>query len=178
MEEKLKEISQNRNIRVSTSVKQTDKKQKKGRPVQGVGKLDKIGEEMEEDDGYTTPPEPESPPRKASTPAAATMLPASQQPQIPDLIEDKIRQTQLKGTKPIASGVIRGVKSLGAWAGGSLLATLRVRGAVEVDRDTFLAQGLAGARKGGDGDRAGAQAGGRGAGTEREKAVWNLGGWA
>lgn len=103
---------------------------------------------------------------------------ASQQPQTPDPIQDKLRKARMKGTKPIASGVIRGVESLGAWAGGSLLANLRVRGVVEIDRDTFLAQGLTGARKSGDGEKAGAQLGrGIGAEREREKGGLTLGGW-
>ena len=155
---KLKEISLNRHLQP---------------PKQS---LEKVGEgDVEESNapGTKTP--------KASTPAnpnPQAKIPASQQPQIPDSIENKLRHAQMKGSKPIPSGVIRGVESLSAWAGGSLLATLRIRGVVEIDRDTFLAQGLAGARKGGEGERVTVQTGGRGMAAAGEKGGWTLGGWA
>ena len=74
-------------------------------------------------------------------------VPASQAPQLPDPIEEKIRREQDKGTKPTVSGSIRGVESLGAWAGASLLVSLRIKGVVKIERDAFLQHGLAGARK-------------------------------
>ena len=73
--------------------------------------------------------------------------PASLAPQIPDPIEEKIRREQDKGRKSTVSGVIRGVETLGAWAGASLLVNLRIKGVVEIERDAFLQFGLAGARK-------------------------------
>lgn len=76
-----------------------------------------------------------------------TPTPASLAPQLPDPIEEKIRREQDKGTKPTVSGVIRGVETLGAWAGASLLVNLRIKGVVEIERDAFLQHGLAGARK-------------------------------
>jgi hypothetical protein len=47
-----------------------------------------------------------------------------------------------RGEKPRekTEGEIRGVKSLGVWCGGSLIAGLKVRGKVEVERDRFLSQ--------------------------------------
>ena len=36
-------------------------------------------------------------------------------------------------------GMIRGVKSLGTWAGASILAGARVKGILEVEREKFLA---------------------------------------
>ncbi len=65
----------------------------------------------------------------------------------PDEIGDKLRHDQQKESKPMVSGVIRGVETLGAWAGASLLANLRIKGVVDIDRDSFLQHGLAGARK-------------------------------
>ncbi|KAI9807137.1 MAG: hypothetical protein M1825_005855 [Sarcosagium campestre] len=62
----------------------------------------------------------------------------------PDPIEDKIRREAQKSDKPHVQGVIRGVESLGAWAGASLLAHLKVRGIVEVERERFLLHGLEG----------------------------------
>lgn len=76
-----------------------------------------------------------------------TPIPASLAPQIPDPIEEKIRREHDKGMRPAVSGTIRGVKSLGAWAGASLLANLRIKGVVEIERDAFLQYGLAGARR-------------------------------
>ncbi len=73
--------------------------------------------------------------------------PASLAPQVSDPIEEKIRREQEKGTKPTVSGVIRGVGTLGAWAGASLMASLRIKGVVEIERDAFLQYGLAGARR-------------------------------
>ena len=90
-------------------------------------------------------------------------LPASHQLHPPDPIAEKLHKAATRGTKPIVSGVVRGVESLGAWAGGSLMASLRIKGVVEVDRDVFLSTGLAGARKGG--------------GLEAGKLGWTLGGW-
>lgn len=78
---------------------------------------------------------------------AIKSIPASLAPQIPDPIEEKIRREHDKGTKPTLSGVIRGVESLGAWAGASLLVSLRIKGVVQIERDAFLQHGLAGARK-------------------------------
>lgn len=78
---------------------------------------------------------------------AINSIPASLAPQIPDPIEEKIRREQDKGTKRTLSGVIRGVESLGAWAGASLLVSLRIKGVVQIERDTFLQYGLAGARR-------------------------------
>lgn len=76
-----------------------------------------------------------------------TPTPASLAPPLPDPIEEKIRREQNKGTKPTVSGVIRGVETLGAWAGASLLVNLRIKGVVEIERDAFLQHGLAGARR-------------------------------
>jgi actin-related protein len=74
-------------------------------------------------------------------------LPASQTPLPPDPIEEKLRRDQNRGVKSTVSGVIRGVETLGAWAGASLLTNLRIKGLVEIERDTFLQYGLAGARR-------------------------------
>lgn len=76
-----------------------------------------------------------------------TSSPASLAPQTPDPIEEKIRRGQDKRTKPTVSGFIRGVETLGAWAGASLLVSLRIKGVVKIERDAFLQYGLAGARR-------------------------------
>ncbi|KAF2663154.1 actin-like ATPase domain-containing protein [Microthyrium microscopicum] len=80
----------------------------------------------------TTKPSPELP-----VPA----VPAHLAPQEPDFVRAK--SASRVGPSPI-SGVVRGVHSLGAWTGASLLASLRTRGLAEIERDKFLAGGLTG----------------------------------
>jgi len=79
-----------------------------------------------------------------TTPAAVI---AALEPQVPDPIEEKLRREEAKGSKPTVAGVIRGVETLGAWAGASLVAGLRIKGIVEIERDVFLQHGMAGARR-------------------------------
>ena len=119
---------------------------------------------------------------KASTtkdrPETNTSIPASLAPQVPDPIEEKIKREQNKGTKPTLSGVIRGVESLGAWAGASLFVSLRIKGVVEIDRDSFLQHGLAGARKDGEAGAAGGTQKGVSRPSFGGQTGWTLGPWA
>ena len=119
---------------------------------------------------------------KASTPKdrpeTNTSIPASLAPQVPDPIEDKIKREQNKGMKPALSGVIRGVDSLGAWAGASLFVSLRIKGVVEVERDSFLQHGLAGARKDGEAGAAGTTQKGVSRPSLGGQSGWTLGPWA
>ena len=122
----------------------------------------------------------------ASRPATDALAPipqasaASLQEQVHDPIAEKLQKDQLKGTKTPVSGRIRGVETLGAWAGGSLVASLKIRGTVEIYRDSFLQHGLAGARK--DTEAGTAQTrqsfGPNVPRTGSEKSGWTLGGWA
>ena len=109
-------------------------------------------------------------------------FPASQVPQIIDEIDEKLRKEQDKEAKPMVSGVLRCVESLGAWAGGSLLASLRIKGIVEIERDTFLQHGLAGAKRESEINNPpqqrksyGVEVGRSGIG---ERTSWTLGAWA
>lgn len=52
------------------------------------------------------------------------------------------RQLRIAAEQEGVKGVVRGVKSLGAWAGASLVAGLRVKGVHEVEREEFLKHGL------------------------------------
>ena len=117
----------------------------------------------------------DAPPAPTSQSSAASL-----QEQVHDPIAEKLQKDQLKGTKATVSGRIRGVETLGAWAGGSLVASLKIRGAVEIDRDSFLQHGLAGARK--DTETSTAQIrqsfGSNVPRTGSEKPGWTLGGWA
>ena len=106
---------------------------------------------------------------------------AGLEPQEPDPIEERIRYEESKGSKPMVSGIIRGVETLGAWAGGSLVAGLKVKGIVEVDRESFLQHGLSGAKKDSELNTV-AQRQSMGPGMPKagigEKTGWTLGTWA
>lgn len=99
-------------------------------------------------------------------------------PRIPDFVDEKLLKGQGVRTKPMQplAGCIRGVETLGAWAGASLLATLRIKGIVEIDRDVFLQYGLLGARR--DADAAPQKGLGSAMPKAGERANWTLGAWA
>ncbi|KAI4168384.1 MAG: hypothetical protein LQ343_006469 [Gyalolechia ehrenbergii] len=100
------------------------------------------------------------------------------QPQVEDEITEKLQKEKLKSSKATAAGEIRGVETLGPWAGGSLVASLKVKGVVEIDRDSFLTNGLAGAKKESEVVHA-AQRMSLGARSGLgEKTGWTLGAWA
>jgi len=74
---------------------------------------------------------------------------AFQQPE-EDAIDTKFAQLAVRNGPPPASlvgGTIRGVDTLGAWAGASLAAQQRIKGIVEVERDRYLKDGLQGANR-------------------------------
>lgn len=58
-----------------------------------------------------------------------------------DISEKMSREAAKRG--PVVQGVVRGVETLGAWAGASMIASLKVEGVLEVKRDDFLKNGLA-----------------------------------
>ncbi|KAL8768257.1 MAG: hypothetical protein Q9209_005488 [Squamulea sp. 1 TL-2023] len=99
-------------------------------------------------------------------------------PQVEDEITEKLEKDKAKRSTAEVGGEIRGVNTLGAWAGGSLVASLKVKGVVEIERDTFLAHGLAGAKR--ESELAAAtQRMSLGAKTALgEKNGWTLGPWA
>ena len=101
------------------------------------------------------------------------------EPQVEDQITQALEKEKEKRSAVTAAGEIRGVETLGAWAGGSLVASLKIKGVVEIDRDSFLVNGMAGAKM--ESEIASATSrmsiGARPAGpTEREG--WTLGAWA
>ena len=110
-----------------------------------------------------------------------TAVPASLAPTVHADIDERLRQDQEQYAKPTVSGVVRGVETLGAWAGGSLLASLRIKGIVEIEKDTFLQSGLAGAKRDGE-VSALSQQKSYGADMSRagigERTSWTLGAWA
>lgn len=116
---------------------------------------------------------------------------ASEAPQVVDEIDLKLMRQAEKFVKPLVAGVVRGIETLGAWAGASLFGGLRVKGVVAVERDAFLQYGLAGANKRDSGPAAGvagmgaarksyagADVTGKAGGIDGERSGWTLGAWA
>ena len=110
-----------------------------------------------------------------------TKVAAGFEPQTPDPVAEKLLLEAVKGLKPTVSGVVRGVETLGAWVGASLAASLRVKPVVEIEREQFQSQGLAGARRDVDVSVANARQS-YGQGLARPGApdatAWTLGAWA
>ncbi|KZF25266.1 actin-like ATPase domain-containing protein [Xylona heveae TC161] len=117
---------------------------------------------------------------KAEMPSDQT-VPAANSEQTSDPITEKLVREESKHAKPYIQGVVRGVETLGPWAGGSLMASLKARGTVDVEKEKFLQQGLAGASKEGD-IKGNFQRMSLGAATPRaggaERSGWTLGLWA
>lgn len=96
-----------------------------------------------------------------------------------NFIDEKLQRDD-KDAKPSIHGVIRAVESLGAWAGASLAASLKVRGLVEVEREKFLQHGLAGASRDVDMHAVLERRSGYGASVVKptgDRANWTLGEW-
>ncbi|KAB8230474.1 putative actin-related protein RO7 [Aspergillus alliaceus] len=93
-----------------------------------------------------------------------------------DPVEEKLRRTREKDTKRPVQGVLREVESLGPWAGASLVASLKTRSLVEIEREKYLQHGLAGASRDLDTHsyvsdrRSGLRSGG-------DRSSWTLAGW-
>jgi actin-related protein len=67
-----------------------------------------------------------------------------------DNMDVKIAQLAIRNGPPPACSigrVIRGVETLGAWVGASLIAQQRVKGIVEIERERYLQHGLQGASR-------------------------------
>lgn len=134
--------------------------------------------------------------KQQPAPQTTTTTIAALEGQVPDPIEEKLRRDQKrKDAKPSPdAGVVRGVETLGAWAGGSLLAALKVKCTVDIDKDSFLQHGLVGAKR--DVEQQQQQQPTTSAGVSQqqqrhshhgpqipragvvEKPTWTLGGWA
>jgi hypothetical protein len=106
-------------------------------------------------------------------PAESEKLDPSQEVPEIDFVEQKLRR-QNKDTPVPVQGVLREVESLGAWAGASLVTSLKLRGTVEIEREKFLQHGLAGASRDTEPPvpdrRSGLRAG--------DRSSWTLAGWA
>ncbi|KAJ5643600.1 uncharacterized protein N7484_006107 [Penicillium longicatenatum] len=107
----------------------------------------------------------------ASSPINEKPDPSKDEPEI-DFVEQKLRR-QNKDTPVPIQGMLREVDSLGAWAGASLVTSLKIRGMVEIEREKFLQHGLAGGTR--DSEPAPDRRSGLRAG---DRSSWTLAGWA
>ena len=159
--------------------KAADERRGRSRENRGKRAVDEKKRELREVSGnrYSAKKLDNDTERENQTPLeASTPTPASLAPQLSDPIEEKLRREQNKETRPSISGVIRGVHSLGAWAGASLLVSLRIKGVVEIDRDAFLQHGMAGARR--DAEASAAPQKGMSRPSMGLSSGWTLGPWA
>lgn len=62
-----------------------------------------------------------------------------------DYVEEQLQKQRAKNALPSLQGKLRQVESLGAWAGASLLTSMKIKGVVEIERERFLQHGLASA---------------------------------
>jgi hypothetical protein len=101
-----------------------------------------------------------------------------------DVIDQKLAHLSLRNGAPpscLVGGTIRGVETLGAWAGASLIAKERIKGIVEIERERFLQYGLQGATKEKDVSvvpQRMSMGPNVGRGSAGERVSWTLGVWA
>ncbi|KIX03342.1 uncharacterized protein Z518_06894 [Rhinocladiella mackenziei CBS 650.93] len=92
-----------------------------------------------------------------------------------DFIEERLYKQRSKDAPPTDPPVLRQVDSLGPWAGASLVASLKAKSSVEIEREKFLSHGLAGAHRDIDSTAISQRVtGAKGA----ERISWTLAGWA
>jgi actin-related protein len=67
-------------------------------------------------------------------------IPISERPHddLADRLSQQVLHSTTKDREKVVKGVVRGVETLGAWSGASLMASLRVKGKGEVEREEFL----------------------------------------
>jgi hypothetical protein len=67
-------------------------------------------------------------------------IPISERPHddLADRLSQQVLHSTTKDKEKVVKGVVRGVETLGAWSGASLMASLRVKGRGEVDKEEFL----------------------------------------
>jgi hypothetical protein len=95
-----------------------------------------------------------------------------------DFAEAKLMKQRNKEPQPQLQGVLRCIDSLGAWAGASLLTTLKVKSVVEIEREKFLSHGITGATRDGEASVVPQRMSSHGLGAKGvEKSSFTLGGW-
>ncbi|PGH34701.1 hypothetical protein GX50_02489 [[Emmonsia] crescens] len=96
-----------------------------------------------------------------------------------NFVDEKLERAN-RDSKPYTHGVLRQVESLGSWVGASLVASLKVKGIVEVEREKFLQHGIAGASRDSDLTHMAERRSGYGPSIGRsggERSSWTLGEW-
>ncbi|KLJ13279.1 hypothetical protein EMPG_11780 [Blastomyces silverae] len=96
-----------------------------------------------------------------------------------NFVDEKLERAN-RDAKPYMRGALRQVESLGPWAGASLVASLKVKGIVEIEREKFLQHGLGGASRDSDLTHMAERRSGYGPGIGRsggERSSWTLGEW-
>lgn len=74
------------------------------------------------------------------SPDANGGIPISERPHddLADRLSQQVLLSTTKDREKVVKGVVRSVETLGAWSGASLMASLRVKGRGEVEREEFL----------------------------------------
>lgn len=117
---------------IEAKVKSRKAQMKTARPIA-------VANESQEQDASSTNAETEP------SPTAPTYLQSPPPDPILASIQSRTTITLDFEDSSVASGTVRGIETMGAWAGASLMAGLRVKGAVEIERERFLQHGLLGA---------------------------------
>ena len=93
-----------------------------------------------------------------------------------DPVEDRLFKERSKNRYLTVSAVLRQVDSLGPWAGASIIASLKAKSFVDIERERFLSHGLAGAHR--DFDPSALHQQRTIAAKGNERTSWTLAGWA
>ena len=115
-------------------------KTKRWDPVVNYGSATEARKKARQSQG-TSMPVRVKPPDESETFGQAQQVPARDLYDKDDISEKLAREAAKRG-EPI-KGVVRGVETLGPWAGASLLSGLKIDGVLEVRRDDYLKHGLA-----------------------------------
>lgn len=75
-----------------------------------------------------------------TSPDANGGIPISERPHddLADRLSQQVLHSTTKDKEKVVKGVVRGVETLGPWSGASLVASLRVKGKGEIEREEFL----------------------------------------
>ncbi|KAK5193380.1 hypothetical protein LTR99_006932 [Exophiala xenobiotica] len=96
-------------------------------------------------------------------------------PVVGDFVEERLYKQKSKDASPSVPVTLRQVESLGPWAGASLVASLKAKSFVEIDREKFLSHGLAGAHRDIDTNITAHRLT---TAKSNERTSWTLAGWA
>ncbi|KAI1002119.1 hypothetical protein K3495_g6081 [Podosphaera aphanis] len=109
------------------------------------------------------------------------MVPVTPTPQDIDPIEEKIKRGIKKQQPAVVAGNLRVIKSLGAWAGGSLASQLKIQAVSVIEREQWIQHGILGATKIGEPTAVPQQRQSMGPGAMRsgagDRSSWTLGLW-